>query len=323
MPQAVARSISQYNFVLGNQKFAPVELFTGRRICTQEPAEYDLNDLVREIESSRTAKREAADAANAAKKMKKDRLVQKPAGEEVNGENEQNLEPGNVVRLNKKWDKADLDRMWKVVSINWEARTFEAVKFNIGNNVKPKVYDLDTIDTVISQTVRRIQESLYNNPAARMWYIQSDDLSVWEDSDWNPQGQRTHRIELLDDSAISLGPKLTLPPTPAPEMDPNPDLRTSTPAKKQVLSSYYNAWKLRVFIEKFAGWTASPEIDLNSSSENTLTSMKNEESDASFHSAASSANSSALNESDLAKLELPEPRRSNRQRKPIQRYEAK
>jgi hypothetical protein len=30
VPAAVAKSISQYNFVLGNQKFAPVELFTGR-----------------------------------------------------------------------------------------------------------------------------------------------------------------------------------------------------------------------------------------------------------------------------------------------------
>jgi hypothetical protein len=322
VPAAVAKSISQYNFVLGNQKFAPVELFTGRRICTQEPAEYDLNDLVREIESNRTSKRELADEANAAKKMKKDRLVLKPADEEVNGTNEQNLEPGNIVRLNKKWDKADLDRLWKVVSINWETRTFEAVKFNVRNNVKPKEYDLDTIDTVISQTVRRVQDSLYSNPAARMWFMRSDDLSVWEDSDWNPQGQRPHSIELLNDSAISLGPKSTLPPTPAPEMDPNPELRTSTPAKKQVLNSYYNAWKPRVFTEKFTGWSESPETEVNSSCDNTLTSTKSEESDASFHSAASSANSSALNESDLAKLEVPEPRRSNRQRKPTQRYEA-
>jgi hypothetical protein len=278
--------------------------------------------LVREIELNRTTKRELADEANAAKKMKKDRLVLKPADEEVNGTNEQNLEPGNVVRLNKKWDKADLDRLWKVVSINWNARTFEAVKYNVRNKVKPKEYDLDTIDTVISQTVRRVQDSLYSNPAARMWFMRSDDLSIWEDSDWNPQGQRPHSIELLNDSAISLGPKSTLPPTPAPEMDPNPELRTSTPAKKQVLNSYYNAWKPRVFIEKFTGWSESPETEVNSSCDNTLTSSKSEESDASFHSAASSANSSALNESDLAKLEVPEPRRSNRQRKPTQRYEA-
>ncbi|CBY08351.1 unnamed protein product [Oikopleura dioica] len=320
VPKAVSVAISQYNHVLGNKKSAPVELFTGRKICTQEPISVNINDLVTEIETDRTTKRELADRRNAEKKMRAPRLILKPAGEAVDGPNEQTLQENDVVRLNEKWDKADLDRLWKVVDINWQEGKFRAKKYNIRNEVKPKTFDISLIDSVISHTVAEIRTSLIRNPAARQWFMRGEDVSIWEESEWNLQGPRVHRVDLLDDSAISLGPKSTLPPTPMPEMDPNPDRATSTPSKSGVLNSTFNAWNPMKYAQNFmsgtANWIGSPETpDLNSSNENTIIA---EGSDESFHSVASSA----LNDNDIAELEKPEPRRSNRTRKQVEHYQA-
>ncbi|CBY06723.1 unnamed protein product [Oikopleura dioica] len=315
---AVQNAVSQYNHVLGNRKLAPVEIFTGRRICTQKPVEIDVNDLVYEIEAERTAKRESVDRSNALKQKKKDRLILKPVGAEVNGTTEQILKVGDVVRLNKTWDKADLDRLWKVVSLNWNERTFQAVKYNISNAVAPKTISVDIIDAVISHNVRKIQESLFENPAARMWSMRKEDLSIWEDSDWNPQGQRAHNLKLLDDSAISLGPSSTLPPTPMPEMDPDPCRTASTPTKANVLNSTFNSWLPEKFVEKFTRWTGSPETPETILEKTANETSASDKSDSSFHSVAS--NSSALNESDIQKLYVQEPRRSSRVRKQTDFY---
>ncbi|CBY30838.1 unnamed protein product [Oikopleura dioica] len=306
VPKAVSVAISQYNHVLGNKKSAPVELFTGRKICTQEPISVNINDLVAEIETDRTTKRELADKRNAEKKMRAPRLILKPAGEAVDGPNEQTLQENDVVRLNEKWDKADLDRLWKVVDINWQEGKFRAKKYNIRNEVKPKTFDISLIDSKSSS------KTVVHERRGR--------IHLGKKASGTLQGPRVHRVDLLDDSAISLGPKSTLPPTPMPEMDPNPERATSTPSKSGVLNSTFNAWNPIKYAQNFmsgtANWIGSPETpDLNSSNENTKIA---EGSDESFHSVASSA----LNDNDIAELEKPEPRRSNRTRKQVEHYQA-
>ncbi|CAG5076906.1 Oidioi.mRNA.OKI2018_I69.PAR.g8583.t1.cds [Oikopleura dioica] len=221
---------------------------------------------------------------------------------------------GDIIRLSTRWDKQDYDRLWKVVEINWKSRTCLARKFNAKNDVKPREISFDIIDTIVSDTVRKVSDNLLSNPMARLWLMQPEDVSVWEEADENHLGPRAHRIDLLDDSAISLGPKSTLPPTPAPEIEVSP--KQSTPSK--TLKSSFGLWCSNNIVSRLLTtgdtgvWTASPETDLNETDETVQNNESSE--DCSFHSVASS---SALNESDLDKLKI---RTSSRTRREPDRY---
>ena len=62
------------------------------------------------------------------------------------------LKDGNCVKLNKAYDKTNLNRMWRVKSIDWESKTFVGVKTNMGTRGKSKTWSLKAIDQVLDES---------------------------------------------------------------------------------------------------------------------------------------------------------------------------
>ncbi|CAG5082030.1 Oidioi.mRNA.OKI2018_I69.PAR.g10018.t1.cds [Oikopleura dioica] len=202
--EATSWACAQYNHTLSSGNLAPVEIMTGRKAVTQEPVDINLDSLIDDIKSNRKTKRDAADKSNASKKKSKRlNLVEKG---KATSEEETEIDVGQIIRTAQKWDKNDLDRLYRVTSIEWSRREVKAVKVNARNKTKPKTISFSAIDAVISQEVRTIQENLIDNSIVRSWIVTKNGLSVWEEAPQDHIGPRAPRMPTFDDSGISQGP---------------------------------------------------------------------------------------------------------------------
>ena len=129
-------TIRMYNQSICNLGFAPAELFHRRKLGTQADIEVSDEWIKERVKDIRKEGRESADRRNENKKKKK-RLQVIPY-EDVflnSGEMLEKLDPerqllkeGNCVKLHKTYNKTDLNKMWKVKSIDWELKRLSGLR---------------------------------------------------------------------------------------------------------------------------------------------------------------------------------------------------
>ena len=157
---AIHWAVRMYNQSICNLGFAPAELFHRRKLGTQ--ADIGVSDewVKTRVKEIRQEGRDNANRRNDNKRKKK-RLQVIPYDDVFlnSGEMLEKLDPerqllkeGNCVKLHKTYDKTDLNRMWKVKSIDWESKTFVGVKVNMGTRGKAKTWSLEAIDQVLDES---------------------------------------------------------------------------------------------------------------------------------------------------------------------------
>ena len=161
MQHATYWALRMYNQSIGNAGFAPAELFHRRKLGSQ--ADIGVSDewLKDKVKDIRKQKRESADERNQRKKKKKRLEVVPYEDVFLNSEdmlkeldpNRQFLKVGDCVKLHKAFDKADLNRLWTVVSIDWKNKKFVGLKENMGTRGKPRKWSLEAIDQVVSNQI--------------------------------------------------------------------------------------------------------------------------------------------------------------------------
>lgn len=164
--QAVMNAVIEYNQSLTNLNWSPAEIFTGRKIGSQDLTNLELSELYKRIENIRDKGRKATEKFREKKKLKKKLTLIPWRNEVLNDPNVlralrekgQIFRIGDTVKLNLHYGKNDLDRLFVVKSINWAERSFTAQKLN---RPKGKVHNLsfDVIAEVLSDTIRRVSES--------------------------------------------------------------------------------------------------------------------------------------------------------------------
>ena len=151
-------ALRMYNQSISNVGFAPAELFHRRKLGSQ--ADIGISDewLKSKVDQIRKQKRDAADEQNA--KLKKKKRLEIVPYQDVflnSGEMLEDLDPSrqllkvkDCVKLHKAFDKADLNRLWTVISIDWKAKKFVGIKENMGTRGKPRKWSLEAIDQVVT-----------------------------------------------------------------------------------------------------------------------------------------------------------------------------
>ena len=147
--EAIFEATKMYNQSLTNLGFAAAELFTRRRLGGQSEIGISDAEIRERLINTRKLNRETADRRNEAKK-KAQRLTFVPYDTFKAGQIHKDiltLKVGDQIKLHKKHDKTDLNRLWTIRTLNWPENTFSAKKTNMGGNRgKLRTFNMDAID---------------------------------------------------------------------------------------------------------------------------------------------------------------------------------
>ena len=147
--EAIFEATKMYNQSLTNLGFAAAELFTRRRLGGQSEIGISDAEIRERLIDTRKTNRDTADRRNEAKK-KAQRLTFVPYDTFKAGQIHKDtlaLKVGDQIKLHKKYDKTDLNRLWTIRTLNWPENTFTAKKSNMeGNRGKLKTFNMDAID---------------------------------------------------------------------------------------------------------------------------------------------------------------------------------
>ena len=159
--QACNWAILQYNTSLTNLNWSPAEIFANRQLDSQTPLQLTNQDLKDRVMQNREKARKTVQERNERKKLKK-KLQLVPYKNPNLNEPEVNqalwkngqvaMKVHDIVKLNVPFDKNDYNRLYRVMSIDWEKQTFQAQKLN----TKGKTFNFkfDIIDEVVHDYIR-------------------------------------------------------------------------------------------------------------------------------------------------------------------------
>jgi hypothetical protein len=138
-----------YNQSLTNLGFAAAEMFTRRRLGGQSEIGISYAEIRERLINTRKTNRDTADRRNEAK-QKAQRLTFVPYDTFKAGQIHKDiltLKAGDQIKLHKKHDKTDLNRLWTIHTLNWPENTITAKKSNMeGNRGKMRTFNMDAID---------------------------------------------------------------------------------------------------------------------------------------------------------------------------------
>ena len=185
--QAVLWATLQYNQSLSNLNWSAAEIFTGRRLGSQDLTNVQLEDLRERIRLAREKSQQGTQKANLRKNLRKEvQLVPYKDDslnvKEINGKELIRFKVGDVVKLNLKHDKNNLDKAYIVLEINWQTRKFIAQKLNKARG-KKFTFDFSLVDSVISEKIRKISEqALWKRKIFNHFLLLQNGTNDWEES---------------------------------------------------------------------------------------------------------------------------------------------
>jgi len=225
---AILAAIRAYNQQLTNLDQSPAELLFRRELGGYEKIVTKDAKWAEKDCQNRAAERKKADRRNDALKKTRRLEIRKLTNKIRNDERFHSelrtdfayLSEDDVVKLHKKYDKADTSRLWRVYSIDWNSRTFEAAKINLLRKGKRKTFSFDAIDQVQTDYVRTLAEQL-NQRRRRFLVINggvaNESFGIATTDAHNDQSVP----DMFDDSGFAAN--TPAPPTPASiEMLPQP-----------------------------------------------------------------------------------------------------
>ena len=234
--QAVVEATVEYNQSISNVSYAPAEIFTGRKIGSQDLTNIELKGLAKKIEEVRLRNKKATEKFKERKKLKKklsfipwrNEALNDPSVMRKLREKGEFLKIGDTVKLNLGYEKNDLDRLFLIKTINWNERTFEGQKLN---KPKGKLYRLsfDVIAEVITDYIRRISEIELQKDKAILahfhtlgieqeFYEKENTITEEEIINDLTRAEENQKNARLDDSGM---PFSVQPPSVAPSVVPD------------------------------------------------------------------------------------------------------
>ena len=148
-----------YNNTVGQEKFAPIELWTGKQLSTGRPIKVPVELLVETIRETRASHRQLFEKKlSSLRKVDKLHFVPYSNGTPYNSRNGTPLKAGDLILLVTVWDKNDKCRFWKISdsidnkrsAINWDEKLVHAYKLGVRKTaVNGKLFSFDAISWVI------------------------------------------------------------------------------------------------------------------------------------------------------------------------------
>ena len=156
----VAKKVeTTYNNTVGQEKFAPIELWTGKQLSTGRPIKVPVELLVETIKETRANHRQLFDKKlSSLRKVDKLHFVPYSNGTPYNSTKGTPLKAGDLILLVTVWDKNDKCRFWKIEdsvdnkrsAINWDEKLVHAYKLGVRKtSVNGKLFSFDAISWVI------------------------------------------------------------------------------------------------------------------------------------------------------------------------------
>ena len=177
MEKVASLSTKQFNETIGQENFAPIEIWTGKSLSTHKPIEIPIKLLKETMNEIRKSHRDDFDEKlKTTRNSKKLHFIKYEPGMSYSENTGTPLKEGDLVLLTATWDKNQKSRFWRIskskngerAAINWDERLIHAYKLG----VKPtesngKLLSFEGIAWVIdghSTQARSFEKELERNP---------------------------------------------------------------------------------------------------------------------------------------------------------------
>ena len=262
--QAVLWSTLEYNQSLTNLNWSSAEIFTKRQLGSQLDFALSNGELISRIEKCREISRATADRERERRRKRKklsfipwkDKYLNTPEILEVLRKEHELLMIGDKIKLHVQFDKNNLNRLYTITDIDWKNKKISAKKSNFPNS-KIKIFDMESIDTVISDKIRVVSREVRKRRKLLAPFIVEN--FAYDIFEVDKAGDLEIRLNKENDSGL-YSPLYTPAPTPPADQSDSPVFHEN------------EIYPFEVTIEKNPKFVpATPEGDSTIFNENSLT----------------------------------------------------